>query len=279
MPPTLRSAIATTFAWTSSPPDIVLTFASGTSPVNVTIPSGSYRMLLAPSTSDFIRVVRAAINSAISGVGRSEVVTLAMGDDSKVVFTSTGALSASGDALNYLGFTVAISSATSATAAHPPRYFATFTSRASNGWVPRTAVASSETMAGVGYGVRINTWHDEDEVTFDFAPPDPSTRAALGVNQSPIYPDAIYSRAQYGAHAGQWSVVDLLASSLGKTCAAALGNFQDHLSSTSERYNLVTIPGAAIAQPRFERTREGWDAYYRWVTPLLRQSTATGTRA
>lgn len=279
MPPQLRSAIAPTFTWTSAPPDIVLTFASGTSPVNVTIPTGSYRMLLAGSAADFIRVVRAAINTAISGAGRAEVITLTMGADSKIVFTSTGALSASGDPLNYLGFTTAISSATSATAAHPPRYLATFVSRASNGWVTRTATASAETMAGVGYGVKIGTWHDEDEVTFDFCPYDVAQRTNLGVYQSPIYPDSQYTRAQYGNHPGQWSVVDLLAVSLGKTCAAALGNFQDQLTSTSENYNLVTIPGTAIAQPRYERTREGWDAYYRWITPLLRQSTATATRA
>lgn len=279
MPPQLRSAIAPTFAWTSSPPDIVLTFASGTSPVNVTIPTGSYRMLLAPSFADFIRVVRAAINTAISGAGRSEVVTLTMGADSRIAFTSTGALSATGTALEYLGFAAGFLTGTSVTADYPPRYFATFVSRVSNGWVTRTATASAETMAGVGYGVKINTWHDEDEVAFDFCPYDVTQRTSLGVYQTPIYPDAIYSRAQYGAHAGQWSVVDLLAVALGKTCAAALGNFQDQLTSTSERYNLVTIPGASIAQPRYERTREGWDAYYRWVTPLLRQSTATATRA
>lgn len=279
MPPQLRSAIAPTFAWTSTAPDIVLTFASGTSPVNVTIPTGNYRMLLAPSFADFIRVVRAAINTAISGAGRSEVVTLTMGADSRIVFTSTGALSATGTPLEYMGFAAGFLSGTSVTAGFPPRYFATFVSRVSNGWVTRTATASAETMGGVGYGVKINTWHDEDEVTFDFCPYDVAQRTSLGVYQSPIYPDAIYSRAQYGAHGGQWSVVDLLAVALGKTCAAALGNFQDQLTSTSERYNLVTIPGTAIAQPRYERTREGWDAYYRWVTPLLRQSDATATRA
>lgn len=278
-PPQLRSAIAPTFTWTSVPVDIVLTFASGTSPVNVNIPTGSYRMMLAPSFSDFIRVVRSAINTAISGAGRTEVVALVMGADSRIVFTSTGALSATGTPLDYMGFSAGFLSGTSVTADYPPRYFATFVSRVSNGWATRTAVASAETMAGIGYGTRIGTYHDEDEVTFDFCPYDVAQRTSLGVYQSPIYPSSIYSRAQYGAHGGQWSVVDLLAVALGKTCAAALGNFQDQLTSTSENYNLVTIPGSAIGQPRYERTREGWDAYYRWVTPLLRQSTATATRA
>ena len=99
-PPQLRSAIAPTFTWTSVPVDIVLTFASGTSPVNVNIPTGSYRMMLAPSFSDFIRVVRSAINTAISGAGRTEVVALVMGADSRIVFTSTGALSATGTPLD-----------------------------------------------------------------------------------------------------------------------------------------------------------------------------------
>ena len=63
--PTLTSALAAPFVWTSGGTDIALTFASGTSPVNVTIPTGTYRMVLAPSATDFVRVYVAAINAAI----------------------------------------------------------------------------------------------------------------------------------------------------------------------------------------------------------------------
>ena len=54
--PTLTSALAVPFAWTSAGNDVVLAFASGTSPVNVTIPTGTYRMVLAPAATDIYPV-------------------------------------------------------------------------------------------------------------------------------------------------------------------------------------------------------------------------------
>lgn len=280
MPPTLRSALAPSFAWTSSAPDIVLTFASGTSPVNVTVASGTYRMLLAGSSADFIRVVQSAINTALSGAGRAETMTLVMGSDSRITITSTGAFSASiSDALSYLGFSTAISDATTSTATYPPRFFATFVSRTSRGWSPRMSVAGAVTAEGVGYGVQMGTWRDEDEVTFDWIPYTTAQRTSLGVYQTPLYPDPTYSRSQYGAHAGQWSIVDTLHVSLGKTCGFAAGNLQDHLTSTSERFDLVTLAPEAIGEPVTERIVESWDAYFRWAPRIIRQTTATSTRA
>jgi hypothetical protein len=276
--PTLTSALAAPFAWTSGGTDLALTFASGTSPVNVTIPTGTYRTLLAPAASDFARVVVAAINAAVTGAGRAEVFSIAMGADARYTLTSTGAFSLSPipSALKELGFSTPISSATTATATYAPAHFVTFIERVSADWTPRTATAGAETLAGIGYGVTVGVWREEDDIAFGFIPRDTTTRAALSLEQSPFARDA---GATYGLTPAVWSVWDFLREAGGVTCAAALGTLQTLRTSTTATYDLVTLPLSEIATPRKTRVREGWDAYFRWTVRLLRQSTQTGTRA
>lgn len=278
MSPSLRSAIAVSFDWVTASPDFSIAFASGTSPVAVTVPSGTYRMFLAPLGTDFIRVVEKAINDALVAAGRTEVFTFVMSSTGRVVLTSTGPFTIAPlpIVLRFMGFSVPMVNGTVITAEYQPCCFATFVSRASNGWVPRTMAAGGETLAGMGYGVSTGVSYEEDDVMFDFVPPDPSTRTSLGIDQTPWQPE--YG-VDLGAHTGQWSVRDILASAQGKTCAAALGCFQAVRASTSERYDLVTIPTSEITSPRKERLRDGWDAYFRWKVRLLRQSEQTGTRS
>lgn len=276
--PTLTSALAAPFVWTSGGTDIALTFASGTSPVNVTVPSGTYRMVLAPAASDFVRVVVAAINTALAGAGRSEVFSASVGADARVTINSTGAfgLSPMPDAMKLLGYVTGVANASSIVATYAPAHLVTFVERVSADWTPRTAVAGAETLAGVGYGVQVGTWREEDEIAFGFVPRDVTTRAALSLDQSPFGRDA---GSTYGTTPAVWSVWDFLREAGGVTCAAALGTWQTLRTSTTATYDLVTVPFAEIAQPRKARVREGWDAYFRWTTKMLRQSTQTGTRA
>ena len=277
--PTLTSALAVPFVWTSAGNDVVLAFASGTSPVNVTIPTGTYRMVLAPAASDFVRVYVAAINAAITLAGRTEVFAASVGADSRITLTSTGAFTMSPllSAAKLLGFSTAIVTQTSVTATYPPANLATFTERVSADWTPRSAVAGAETLAGVGYGVASGVWREEDEIAFGFIPRDPTTRTALSVDQTPWMPNA--GDLVGAAMPRQWTCRDVLETAGGKTCAAALGNFQTLRTSTTARYDLVTLPFAELASPRKARVREGWDAYFRWTIRMLRQSTQTGTRA
>ena len=279
--PTLTSAIATPFAWTSAGAglDLSIAFASGTSPVGVTLPSATYYVALAASTSDVIRVLEGAINTAVSGAGRSEVFTLSLGSDARVTIASTGAFTVSSitSALKILGFSTAITAATSATATYPPAYLVTFVERVSADWSPKTAVAGAETLAGVGYGVASGVWREEDEMSFGFIPRDPSTRASLAVDQSPWMPDAGVTLSS--ALPRVWTCRDLLNTALAKTLHVALGNLQTLRTSTTARYDVCTIPSAEIATARKARVRESWDAYFRWTVRMIRQSTQTGTRA
>ena len=58
------SAFAPDFTHTTVAPDVVLVFPSGTSPVNVTLASGTYRMWLAPSAGCYLRALTAAVAAA-----------------------------------------------------------------------------------------------------------------------------------------------------------------------------------------------------------------------
>lgn len=277
--PTLTSAVAVPFSWTSGGTDIVLTFASGASPVNVTVATGTYRMQLAPAATDFVRVVQNAINAALVGAGRAEVFTITMLPSSLIYVESTGVFTmALSDTFKTLGFSVGMSSALNATSTYPPANFATFIERVCADWSPKSAVAGAETNAGVGFGVYSGAWREEDEIAFGFIPRDPSTRASLSVNQTPWMPDA-GSLVGAAMMPRQWTCRDVLETAGGKTCAMASGNLQTLLSSTSARYDIVTLPFAEIAAARKDRVRESWNAYFRWTSRWIRQSTQTGTRA
>ncbi len=284
MAPTLRSALAVEFTWTSGGTDLALTFPSGASPVNVTLASGDYRVLLAPTTgsvTDCLRALQSAINAAMAGAGRAETFTVTMGADSLVTLAiSTGTFSATlSSLLRVLGFAAAPSGVASAVAGWPPKYFATFIERVSQDWTESTAVAGSETLGGVGYGVTSGVYTWRDEIAFGWIPRDPVQRASLAVNQSPWHPNDA-DLATLGNHNVPWGVSDVLAVALGKSVAYAAGNLQTLLTSTTERYNVCTLPSKELAAPRKARTREGWDAYFRWTCEVIRQaSTPTATRA
>lgn len=279
--PTLTSAVAVPFAWTSAGAglDLSIAFPSGTSPVGVTVATGTYRMQLAPSASDFVRVVESAINTAVAGAGRGEVFTLTMGADSRVTITSTGTftIASLANCLKTMGFSTTITSALSATATYPPAYFATFVERVCADWSPKSAVAGAETLAGVGFGVYSGAWREDDEIAFGFIPRDPETRTSLAVDQTPWMPNA--GTAVGSALPRQWTCRDVLETAGGKTCAMASGNLQTLLTSTTARYDLVTLPFAEIAAARKARLRAEWNAYFTWTSRWLRQSTQTGTRA
>lgn len=293
--PTLRTALAPTFAWTSSGTDLALQFDSGTTPVNVTIPTGSYRMFLGGSTVDFLRVINTAVASAMTAASHSETVTFTLNAAGFVVCTVTGlgpseefSIAVGSPALPTLGLVGDVTTTSTLTATVQPWHIAYFIERVSNDWSQRTPIASAETNDGVGYGVTSGVTRWEDEITLGFIPRDPATVDDLGVYQTPWEPEpagltavgATTGRAVDGDGLSRWSVSDVITESLGRTVGYAAGNLQALIAGTAgERYHLVTLPGVEIASPRVSRRVQGWDAYRNWTTRLVRQSaTPTATR-
>jgi hypothetical protein len=282
----LRTAIAPTFTL-SAAESFDLTFASGPSPVTVTMAARDYRMSLAPSTGttrDYIREMTSAINTALTGAGRSEVASVFLDPATGLVditllaspSVTWSAGEVSGFPLRRLGFGVSIVNAVqTANATRPALYLALFVERVHVGWQGRSVVSQSETLAGVPYGIRAGIVRYEDEITLGFVPRDPDIRAAISAPQTALNPGDAYVSALATPAAREWSVLDVVAASVGQPVAFALGNWQTVSGSTSEYYDLGAIRGESIATPRIERVRDGWDRYYRITLGVTRSSTGT----
>jgi hypothetical protein len=286
MPPTTTSALAPSFAHTSAAPDVTLTFAAGVSPVTASLATGTYRMWLASSASCYARALAQAVKAAISlarGTAPTVTATLSAAGIVSLTFATDvpATITFATTVWKTLGFASVSPIITGGviTGTLPAWHIATFTERVSADWAQQTPGASSETAGGAGYGVTsgITTWRDE--ITFGYIPRDPTFCISLSLDQTPWEPDAAYLATLSTVAARTYSLSDLLDSAMGRTCGYAAGNWQTLLTSTTDRYHIVTIPGRECLAPRLARLRDGWDAYRRWTTQLIRQSTPTGTRA
>ena len=243
------------------------------------------RVLLAASGYDLVRVLQTALNAPAPALPGGVSFAVTMGATGLVTITCTGDTFkinafASNIVAAILGFTSNLTNyVASATAAYAPKYLILMCARMSSGWSPKTPVAAAVTIGGVSYGVTSGITRDEDELTSELHPSDPTFATSLGQSVTPWEPDAANLAAR-GAHAVPWSVSDCLAVALGKTCGLARGNFQTLRTSTTARFDLVALDGDSLSQPRVTYQVPGWDAYRSWTFAAVRQSTApTGTRA
>lgn len=283
--PTLTSAIAPTFTLATAE-TFSMAFTTGASPITVTMAARDYRMVLAPSSGsvrDYVREMTAAIQTALTGAGRAETPLVTIDATTLLVSISitTAEWSASetaGSPLRRLGFNATIpSSIIGADAPRPPLHLATFVERKHVGWQSHSVVSGAETIAGVPYGITSGVRRDEDEIAFGFLPRDPTKRAAFGLYQTSLQPDAAYAFSLGVVAAREWSALDVVTSALGQPVAFALGTWQTVSQSTSEYYDLGAIKVESIMSPQIERTRDGWDAYYGITLGVTRSS--VGTRA
>lgn len=283
--PTLTSAIAPTFTLATTE-TFSMAFTTGPSPITVTMAARDYRMVLAPSSGsvrDYVREMTAAIQTALTGAGRAETPLVTIDATTLLVSISitTAEWSASetaGSPLRRLGFNATIpSSIIGADAPRPPLHLATFVERKHVGWQPHSVVSGAETLGGVPYGITSGVRRDEDEIAFGFLPRDPTKRAAFGLYQTSLQPDAAYAFSLGVVAAREWSALDVVTSALGQPVAFALGTWQTVSQSTSEYYDLGAIKIESIMSPQIERTRDGWDAYYGITLGVTRSS--VGTRA
>ena len=283
--PTLTSAIAPTFTLATAE-TFSMAFTTGPSPITVTMAARDYRMVLAPSSGsvrDYVREMTAAIQTALTGAGRTETPLVTIDATMLLVSISitTAEWSASetaGSPLRRLGFNATIpSSIIGADAKRPPLHLATFVERKHVGWQPHSVVSGAETIAGVPYGITSGVRRDEDEIAFGFLPRDPTKRADFGLYQTSLQPDAAYAFSLGVVAAREWSALDVVTSALGQPVAFALGTWQTVSQSTSEYYDFGAIKAESIVSPQIERTRDGWDAYYGITLGVTRSS--VGTRA
>ena len=262
-----------------------LAFSSGASPVTVTVPAGTYRMVLAPTTgsvTDYVRAVTAAMNTALVAAGRAEpaiVVVDSLTGLSTIAVSGapwTTATEVTGYPLRRLGFGASFSPpGDTVTSTRPVLYLALFLERISVGWQGKQIVSGSETIAGLSYGIASGVARADDSLTLGFVPRDPTIRAANGIVQTALNPDDAYIGSFGVPAAREWSVLDVLRASVGQSVGFALGVWQSVAGDTSLRFDVGSIRIRSVADPIIERARDGWNTYYRITLDVTRSGTDT----
>jgi hypothetical protein len=280
----LATAIAPTFTL-SAGEDFELAFSSGPSPVTVTMPAGSYRMVLAPTTgsvTDYVRAMTAAINTALVAAGRAEPAIVIVDSTTGLSTISisgapwSSANEVTGYPLRRLGFDASFSPALdTVTATRPVLYLGLSIERISVGWQTKQIVSGAETITGVTYGIASGVQRADDSITLGFIPRDPTIRAANSIVQTALNPDDAYINSLGVPAAREWSFMDLLRASVGQSCAFALGVFQTVAGDTAARFDVGAIRVRSVADPIIERARDGWNTYYRLTIDVTRTSTST----
>jgi hypothetical protein len=271
--------LAAPFAWTSGGTDLAMTFASGASPVNVTVASGTYRVLLSPAASDLLAVLNAAIVSALSAAPITETIVFSMTAAGLVTITASAAVTMADlhtSALGaILGFTSGIAgSFTTRTADRMPRHVALLCGQASAPWAPTREMAVEMAAGGTTYGVMGTQETHETDAVFSFIPDEPGITSDALTPWAPVKANL----ATVGTHTGVWSVRDMLRLAIGQTWTFA-HDYQTVRSSSSERFDYVTVHHDTIRAPRITRSIPDVIRYTTWTARLVRVSPYTGVRA
>lgn len=265
-------AFAVPFTWSPGSYDLRFTFAIGASPVDVTVPSGVYRMNLAPSSTDFLRVLAARANAALVASGRAETVTVSLSPSTgrvTLAISATASWAFSATLRDALGLASSTASAvTSVTGTEPPRDLYLCAGGDSAGWQRREQVAGALNAAGRAFAVRSGITHESDEITLEFIPSTPEERALAGEVWSPWL-------ATPGVTL-PWSWARFWETALAQTVAYAR-HWQAVMASTSERYDLVTVDPAVFRAPDARHQFPSLTTWRVLRLPLAR--TGTETRA
>lgn len=266
-PPSI--AIAVPFTWTQDATyDVRLAFASGTSPVDVQVDNGTYKMNLAAAGDDFLRKLASEINAALTGAGRSETCSVDIGATGLVTVTcsATTTFTFTSELRDALGLGAASYPAvTSLTGTAPPRDLYLFIGGGSDGWQRREAIAASVNQGGSAYGVRSLVVTHVDTIALELIPSDPDARTLASETATPW---------EAGASTLPWSCERLITTGLTATCAFAR-HWQDVRTSTTESYDLVTIRPEALSMPDATYQFPGLTTWRKWNLPLVRKSAST----
>ena len=271
--------LAAPFAWTSGGTDLAMIFASGTSPVNVTVASGTYRVLLSPAASDLLAVLNAAIVTAMGAVPRTETIVFSMTAAGLVTITASAAVTMADLHTStlgaILGFTSGIAgSFTTRTADRMPRHVALLCGQASAPWAPMREMAVEMAAGGTTYGVMGTQETHETDATFAFIPDEPGITSDALTPWAPVKANL----ATVGSHTGVWSVRDMLRLAIGQTWTFA-HDYQTVRTSGTERFDYVTVHHDTIRAPRITRSIPDVIRYTTWTAKLVRVTPYTGVRA
>lgn len=280
---TINGALAVPFATEVETFD----FSIGVDTYTATLPAGTYRVVLASSSADALRVLAAAMLMASPGLPGGTTVAVSIGDTGLVSITCSAAFKVLTLHLTtmgkVLGFTSALATAaTTQTASRAPWYLAFFVGLYGGAWQPRRSGARERTAGGVVYSFAGTSTTYDRELSADLIPWGPTEATEAESPATPMYPLLQYREALGDTSVGArvWSLLDVWTA--GQNAGASIGcaltlTWQTARASTTERFDV-----GSLASDLLEPTRqdERWQRYVsaRWSF-VLPASGQTGTRA
>ena len=278
-------AFAPEFTHTAEAFDLRASFVTGSVDVNAVVATGTYRMCLAPSASDFIRAMEAALNAALALAVRTETVTCSL--SAAGIFSIT--ISDASDFLKFnlssalrarLGFTGAPASGATATGSYPVWHLALLSAATGPYWQPMQAGGAEQTTGGRVYAIASTLTSWQRSLRVHFQPTTPTLRAAHSCDATAMYPAEEYMSALGStATAREWSVLDVLYSARNALCGYT-STWGTARTTTSERIWRVYIGPETLLSTRTELLKAEWLAYCEWNLGLVAPSaTPTETRA
>lgn len=279
----LSTALAVPFTTTSETFDFVV----GGVTYTATIGAATYRINLAPSATDALRVLAAAILAAPGLAAAQPAMTVTV-----TISATTGLVTIDSNTLfkcttlhsttlgKVLGFTAAMGSAAlTDTGTRQPWYLGLFVCASGGVWVPKRSGAREKAAGGVVYTFAGSTTHYERELASDLIPWDATRATEAESPATPFYPVPQYLHDVAGVSVATrvWGLVDVWAAAGNVDCALALESWQDVVASTSERFYVGRL---STDLPEPGRQDPLWSRYvtlpWGFVLPTSGQ---TGTRA
>ena len=155
-----------------------------------------------------------------------------------------------------------------------PRHVALLCGQASAPWAPTREMAVEMAAGGTTYGVMGAQETHETDATFSFIPDEPGVTSDALTPWAPVKANL----STVGSHTGVWSVRDMLRLAIGQTWTFA-HDYQTVRTSSSERFDYVTVHHDTIRAPRIVRSIPDVIRYTTWTAKLVRVSPYTGVRA
>lgn len=288
------SAFAPDFTHTTVAPDVVLVFPSGTSPVNVTLTTGTYRMWLAPSASCYLRALTAAVAAAVTtarGVTYTGVASLSAAGIFTMRLVSAGALPTSvtfaAPMWRRLGMSAAAPTLSSGggicdvVGTLPVMCLALLSALRHGPWLPQQAGGAEQTTGGRVYAIAATTTSYQRSHAVSFQPTHPAQRSAQGADATALLPAPEYMGAVGSTStAREWSVLDVLYASRNAACGFALDTWQTVRTDTAVAFYYGYVGPASLLSPAFTAQDDAWDAWADWTLDVVLPTTgASITRA
>lgn len=288
------SAFAPDFTHTTVAPDVVLTFASGVSPVNVTLTTGTYRMWLAPSAGCYLRALTAAVAAAVTvqrGVTYTGVASISAAGVFTLRLVSAGVLPSTvtfaAPMWRRLGMSAAAPTLASGggicdvVGTLPVMGLALMSSTRHGPWQPRQAGGTEQTAGGRVYAIAASLTSYQRPHAVSLQPTTPTIRATQGADATALLPaDAYLGALGSTSTAREWSVLDVLYAARNAACGIAIDNWQTVRTDTAVAFYYGYIAGDSLLSPVLAAPDESYDAWADWTLGVVLPTTgASITRA